>query len=115
MLIGDEAALVAAAVRGATLTEIADEAGVSVSTVQRRLRDPEILDAITEGRAHKQREALGRLNEDLNVAVGRLREHVMDDDPKISLSAIDKLITHAHKLSLAAGQGEWGRVPDEVA
>jgi AcrR family transcriptional regulator len=116
MLAGDEAALVAAAVRGATLAEIAEEAGVSVSTVQRRLRDPEVVGAIAEGRAHKQREALGRLNEDLNTAVARLRELVTHEDPRIALNAIDKLITHAHKLSLASGQGEWAATTaEEVA
>ncbi|MFL6158429.1 MAG: hypothetical protein ACJ72D_20245 [Marmoricola sp.] len=115
MLMGDEAALVAAAVRGATLTEIGEEAGVSVSTVQRRLRDPEIVEAIAEGRAHKQREALGRLSQDLNAAVDRLRELVMHEDPRVALTAIDKLITHAHKLSRSSGQGEWGATSDEGA
>lgn len=107
MLMGDEAALIAAAVKGATLAEIAAEAGVSISTVQRRLKDADIASAIAEGRAHKQREALGRLSEDLNGAVGRLRELVQHDDPRIALNAIDKLITHAHRLSLSSAQGDW--------
>lgn len=115
MLAGDEAALIAAAVRGATLAEIANEAGVSISTVQRRLRDHDMAEAIAEGRAQKQREALGRLNEDLNGAIGRLRELVEHDDPRIALSAIDKLILHAHRLSLSATQGDWASTRDEVA
>lgn len=103
-LKGDEAALVAAAVRGATLNEIAGEAGVSTSTVQRRLHSPEIDAAIREGRAHKQREAVGGLNSDLNVAIERLGALVMDEDPRIALSAIDKLIAHAHRFNRAADE-----------
>lgn len=104
MLKGDEGLLVAAAVRGGTLNEIAEEADVSVSTVQRRLRDPYIDAAIREGRAQQQREAVGQLNSDLNGAIKRLRDLVMHDDPRVALSAIDKLIIHAYKFNRAADE-----------
>lgn len=101
MLKGDEAKLVAAAVRGGALGEIAKEAGVSISTVQRRLRDPDIDAAIRQGHAQQQREAVGCLNSDLPGAISRLRELVQHDDPRIALGAIDKLITHAHRFNRA--------------
>ncbi len=104
LLKGDEASLVAAAVRGGTLSEIAAEAGVSISTVQRRLRDPDIEVAICEGRTQQQREAVGRLNADLNGAIMRLRELVQHEDPRVALSAIDKWMAHAHRFSTTANE-----------
>jgi DNA-directed RNA polymerase specialized sigma24 family protein len=47
----DEAEMVAAAVDGRTLNEIAVAAGVSVSTVQRRLKEPEIIEQVREARS----------------------------------------------------------------
>ena len=100
-LKGDEGALIGAAVAGKSLEDIAQIADVSVSTVQRRLRDPEIAAAIREGRADRQRQAVGRLNADLNDAIERLRELVGHEDPSIALRAIDKLIAHAHRFNHA--------------
>ena len=71
MLKGNEAALIAAAVAGKSLDEIARDAQVSVSTVQRRLRDSEVRRAIREGRADHQRQAVGMLNSDLTDAIDR--------------------------------------------
>lgn len=100
-LKGDEGALIAAAVAGRSLEDIARIADVSVSTVQRRLRDPEIAAAIREGRADHQRQAVGQLNEDLTQAITRLRDLVGHEDPSIALRAIDKLIAHAHRFNHA--------------
>ena len=100
-LKGDEGALIAAAVAGKPLEDIAQIADVSVSTVQRRLRDAEIAAAIREGRADHQRQAVGQLNEDLSDAITRLRDLVGHDDPAIALRAIDKLIAHAHRFNRA--------------
>ena len=85
-LRGDEGALIAAAVAGKALEDIALAADVSVSTVQRRLRDPEIVAAIREGRADHQRQAVGQLNADLTEAITRLRELVGHEDPSIALA-----------------------------
>lgn len=106
MLKGDEACLVAAAVRGGTLGEIAEESGVSISTVQRRLADSDIGAAIRDGRSQQKREAVGRLNSDLNGAIARLRELVLHDDPRVALSAIDKLIVHAYRFNRAADESD---------
>lgn len=100
-LKGDEGALIAAAVAGKSLEDIARIADVSVSTVQRRLRDPEIAAAIRDGRADHQRQAVGQLNEDLTQAITRLRDLVGHEDPSIALRAIDKLIAHAHRFNRA--------------
>lgn len=100
-LKGDEAALIAAAVAGKSFEDIAHLADVSVSTVQRRLRNPEIAAAIREGRADHQRQAVGRLNSDLNYAIERLRDLIDHQDPSIALRAIDKLIAHAHHFNQA--------------
>lgn len=100
-LKGDEGALIAAAVAGKTMEEIGQIANVSVSTVQRRLRDPEIAAAIAEGRADHRRQAVGQLNEDLHDAISRLRDLVGHEDPAIALRAIDKLIAHAYRFNRA--------------
>lgn len=96
---GDEAALIAAAVAGRSLKEIAAAAGVSVSTVKRRMSQPDFADLIREGRAEQQRQAVGRLNDDLAVVIDRLHELAAHEDPKIALSAIDKLLANVHRFA----------------
>lgn len=115
VLKGDEAALVAAAVAGKSLTKIAVAAGVSVSTAQRRLQDPAIQAAIRAGLADRQRQAVGRLGADLNPAIRRLRQLVAHEDPKIALQAIDKLLSNAHRFSiqLEARPAEAPSSPEE--
>lgn len=100
MLKGDEAALITAAVAGCSLAEIAAAAEVSVSTVQRRLRDDDIRAAVYDGRTQQRREAAGRLNEAVPLAIGRLVQFVADDDPRIALNAIGMLLGNAHKLAV---------------
>lgn len=114
-LKGDEAALIAAAVAGKSMEDIAQIADVSVSTVQRRLRDPEIAAAIREGRADHQRQAVGQLNEDLSDAITRLRDLVTHDDPAIALRAIDKLIAHAHRFNRALDLAVTNQPGDDQA
>jgi AcrR family transcriptional regulator len=98
---GDEAALIAGAVEGGSYAEIAAAAGVSVSTVQRRLRDPAVVAAVQEGRTQQRREAVGRLNERVSPAIDRLGELVMDEDAAIALRTIGLLLGSAHKFSVA--------------
>lgn len=99
MLKGDEGALIAAAVAGRSLEEVAEAAQVSISTAQRRLRDHDIAAAIHHGRADRQRQAVGRLNSGLNHAIDRLRELIGDEDPGVALRAIDKFIAHAYRFN----------------
>jgi hypothetical protein len=90
---GDLEALVAAAVLGKPLTEIASLAGVSVSTVQRRLREPEVVAAITEARGRHRAEALGRMTDLRGQALERLEGLLGDDDPSVALRAVSLVLT----------------------
>lgn len=94
----NEAALVAAAVEGLSLAGIAEAAGVSVSTVQRRLRLPEIRRQISESRSRLRDEAVGQLGHVRLRALNRLSEIVEDDDPKIALRAIALVLTNSAKF-----------------
>lgn len=120
MTKGDESALIAGAVAGRSHVEIAAAAGVSVSTVQRRLLDPEILAAVQAGRSQQHREAVGRLNDGLQSAIGRLEELVRNDDPKVALRAVSIVLANVHKFTMAIEfderlsllEAEQLRVPD---
>jgi AcrR family transcriptional regulator len=101
MMQGDEAALIAGAVAGWSYAEIAAAAGVSISTVQRRLRDPEVLAAVQEGRRQQRRQAVGRVNERVPLAMQRLGELLLDEDPQIALKAIALLVGSASRLAAA--------------
>jgi DNA-binding Lrp family transcriptional regulator len=90
---GDVEALVAAAVLGKPLAEIASLAGISVSTVQRRLKEPEVVAAINETRGRHRTEALGRMTHLRTQALDRLHELLGDEDPGIALRAVTLVLT----------------------
>jgi AcrR family transcriptional regulator len=96
---GDESALIAGAVAGWSYAEVAAAAGVSVSTVQRRLRDPQIMAAVQEERTQQRRQTVGRLNDQLPVAIERLGELLEDSDPKIALRAIGIVLGSVHRIA----------------
>ena len=73
---GDDAEVVAGAVAGLSLSRIAGAAGVSVSTVQRRLNDPRVQDEIRRAKVQQQREALAQMTTLRNLAMDTL-EHIM--------------------------------------
>ena len=100
MLKGDEAALIAGAVAGWPLERIASAAGVSVSTVQRALREREIAAAVREGRAEQCREVVGRLNQQMLEAVDRLADLSRHEDPNVALRAITLILGNAHKFAV---------------
>lgn len=101
MLKGDEAALIAAAVAGRSLPDIAAAGQVSVSTAQRRLQDPEVLSAVRDGRAHQRREAVGQLNSELKSAIERLGQLLTHEDPNVALRAVGMVLGNAHKFTTA--------------
>ncbi len=101
MLKGDEPGLIAAAVAGRSLVEIAAAGDVSLSTAQRRLRDPEIVAAIHDGRSQQRREAVGKLNTELQSAIDRAGELVGHEDPNVALRAVGLVLGNAHKFTLA--------------
>jgi hypothetical protein len=90
---GDVEALVAAAVLGKPLAEMASLAGISVSTVQRRLKEPEVIAAINEARGRHRTEALGRMTDLRTQALDRLQGLLDDEDPGISLRAVTLVLT----------------------
>ena len=90
---GDVEALVAAAVLGKPLAEIASLAGISVSTVQRRLKEPEVIAAINEARGRHRAEALGRMTDLRTQALDRLQELLGDEDSAIVLRAVTLVLT----------------------
>ena len=95
---GDLGALVAAAVLGKPLAEMAALAGVSVSTVQRRLKEPEVVAAIVEARGQHRTEALGRMTALRTDAVDRLTQLIDDDDPSVALRAVALVLTTSSKF-----------------
>lgn len=99
MLKGDEAALVAGAVAGRSLAEIAAAAGISISTCQRRLRDPDILVEVAGGRAQQRREAVGQLNNDALLAIRTLRELATHEDPAVALRAAGTILATLHRFT----------------
>ncbi len=101
MIKGDETVLIAAAVAGRSLPDIAVAAQVSVSTAQRRLKDPEILAAVRECRSQQRRQAVGQLNNNLQSAIERLGELILHEDPNVALRAVGMLLGNAHKFTMA--------------
>ena len=106
MLKGDEAALIAAAASGQSHAEIAAAAGVSISTAQRRLRDPEITAAVQEARTEQRLQMAGRLNQVMAAAIGTLGELVLHDDPRIALRAIGIVMGNAQQFAASAQSDE---------
>lgn len=95
---GDEAELVAAAAAGLPLAKIAATAGVSISTVQRRLREPEIVRAVQEAQTDSRRRALGRVLELREAALARVGELLLAEEPTVVLRAAGLILTSSFKV-----------------
>lgn len=89
---GDEDAMLVALVDGRPQHEVAKVAKMSVSTVQRRRRDPEIRRQVAELRGQRREEALGQLAEMRSVALARLRALVDEPDPTVALRAVREVL-----------------------
>lgn len=98
---GDDGALIAAAVQGRALGEIAQSAGVSISTVQRRLRDREVAKAIREARVQARRETVGQALSLRTAAMARAGELLGSDDPGVALRAASLLLSNAARIETA--------------
>ncbi len=98
---GDMAALVAAAAAGRSLAQIAAAAGLSISSVQRRLRDPEIADAVQEARLECRRRAVGRMLELRDAALTRVGDLLAADDPVLALRAATLILNTGLKVEAA--------------
>lgn len=99
---GDLAALVAGFVSGRSLQEIAAATGVSVSTVQRRRRDPLIGQAIATAQLDQRRQALGRLGVVRHQALAVLADLLEDDDPMVRLRAVTTVLAQCLRYELSA-------------
>jgi len=101
--------LVAAIAAGESLTVAARAAGMSVSTVQRRLREPAVLAAVVDAQADLTREAVGQLREMRSRAMARTSEILeTDSNPNVVLRAAELVLRHA-----AAADTAW--LHDHVA
>lgn len=97
--LGDLAALVAGAVTGKTLEQIAVDAGVSVSTVRRRLAQPEIREAVREQRDQRLAYLLAQQGSLAELSGDRLREFVADPDPRVGIRAIALVYSNVVRLT----------------
>jgi transposase len=96
---GDEAAMIAAAVAGKSFGEIAAAGGVSVSTAQRRLKNPEVAGLVQEGRTEQRRQLIGRLNELAQLSMERLEELVTQEEPGVAVRAISLVLSSSQQLA----------------
>ncbi len=101
---GDIAALVAGFVSGRSLQEIAGATGVSVSTVQRRRRDPLIGQAIATAQLDQRRQALGRLSVVRYRALEVLADLLEDGDPMVRLRAVTTVLTQCLRYELSGNE-----------
>src|SRR4051794_11518558 len=100
---GDLATLVAHIAVGQPLAASARAAGMSVSTAQRRLREPETQRQVVEAYADHTRVAAGRFKDLRTQALDRLGEYLAGaSDPKVTLRAIELALRYS-----AASDDAW--------
>ena len=96
---GDIPRLITAVAEGRTYSEIARVAGVSVSTVKRRLQDPEVIDAIRGARVQLHREHAGQMGRLVTESIAGLGLLVGNADPHVALRAISLVLGTHLKLT----------------
>ena len=94
----NDAALVAAAILGKSLDEIAKAAGASKSTVQRRLRVEGVKEQIRVGRADLRDQAVGQFADLRSRALCKLSDLIDDDDARVAMRAITVIINSSLKF-----------------
>lgn len=101
MTHADLGRLIPAAASGGTLRQIAEAAGVSPSTVQRRLRDPAVREMIAQARKDAVTHVVAALAEARSVAAQRLRALIDSEDDGMALRASTAVLRYsAHFESL---------------
>jgi len=95
---GSTEEIIAAAIIGQSLREMANAAGVSISTAQRRLRQPEVQNAIREGRRSQRAEVTGRLAALRVAALEALARLVVDPDPRVALRAASLILGNSARF-----------------
>jgi hypothetical protein len=99
---------------GWTHQRVADSAGVSTKTVQRRMNDPEFAAAVSGRRRDRVAQVGGRLISTSDRAVDVLREALDDADPKVSLRAASLVLDHGHRFHQGDEARELGRRQDDL-
>jgi hypothetical protein len=90
-----------AAAAGRSITEIADAAGTSASTAQRRLRDPQVQQAVREARVEALERTADQLTELCGRALNKLRELLDDDSAAIRLRTAELILNAATRYHAA--------------
>lgn len=98
---GNIGVLVAAAADGRTLADVGAASGLSISSVQRRLREPAVASAVALARRDLQRQAVGRLASLRSEALDGLAALVQDEDRPVRLRAIDLALRHGLSYEVA--------------
>ncbi len=106
---GAVAALVAGFVSGLSLQEIAAATGVSLSTVQRRRKDPLIGQAIATAQLDQRRQALGRLGAVRYQALEVLADLLEDGNPMVRLRAVNTVLTQCLRYEASANEEHGGQ------
>lgn len=118
---GNREELIVGAAAGESLTELAARANLSVSTVQRRLKDEDIATAVAAERTRLRREASDRLAAIRVTALDRLAGLVNDVDPRLALRAISLVLGSSLRydelidLDARVAKLEAGTAPGEPA
>ncbi len=99
---GGFVALVAGLVAGRSLAQIAAAAGCSISSVQRRRRDPRVQQAIHDAQQDQRRQILGQLGAARSKAMLVLEDLLENDQPKVRLAAVNVELTQGLRYELAA-------------
>jgi hypothetical protein len=98
---GDTAVIVAGAVVGHTLEEIAAASGLSVSSVRRRLDEPSIRAQIRSARDQRLSALLAGQTTLAAAATARLAELIADEDPEVAHRAAALVLATTVKLAQA--------------
>jgi len=99
---GSDEALIAAAAAGQAHARVARASGVSISTVKRRLGEPEIVEAIRDLRLQQHRAYAAQMGDATGDAIERLRTLVDHEDPHVALRAIALVLGTWPKLTAVA-------------
>ncbi len=85
--VGSTDMIVALTAAGRPQAEVAAAAGVSVRTLRRRLREPQMVVAVSAAAVQLEREAVGRIGQLRGHALERLEALIGHEDPSVALRA----------------------------
>jgi AcrR family transcriptional regulator len=115
----NEQAFLKAALSGCTLADIAKASGISVSSVQRRLKDEDVVRAMREARAELRSQVIHRLGQARLQAVDKLVELLDSSKEPVALRAaqvvIDLAVRGEDKYDLEARLAALEALPGEGA